>query len=100
MRLDALHRYTARLPQVEVPRNIDYDTFLGFDTPSAMILGAVYGIVGALSYYRANLPEGTHTVLTGGWYGEINKLIDFEATVDPELVSRGLNRIITYNEHK
>ena len=100
MRLDALHRYTARLPLVEVPRTIAYDTFLGFDTPSAMILGAVYGIVGAISYYRAHLPAGTHTVLSGGWAKELSKLIDFDVTVDTDLVSRGLNRIITYNEHK
>lgn len=100
MRLDALHRYTARLPLVEVPRTIAYDTFLGFDTPSAMILGAVYGIVGAISYYRAHLPAGTHTVLSGGWAQELSKLIDFDVTVDTDLVSRGLNRIITYNEHK
>ena len=98
MRLEALHRFTARLPRVEVPREINYSTFLGYDTPSAMILGAVYGIEGAQSYYRNHLPADTHTVLTGGWASELSRLMDFEVEVDPHLVSRGLNRILIYNE--
>lgn len=98
MRLEALHRFTARLPRVKVPFEIDYDTFLGFDTASAMILGAVYGIVGALSYYRTHLPDDTVTVLTGGWSVELQKLLDFEVMVEPDLVSKGLNRILIYNE--
>ena len=99
MRLEALHRFTARLPHVEVPRDLAYDTFLGYDTPSAMILGAVYGIVGAISYYRAHLPASTKVVMTGGWAAELSKLVDFDVTVDPELVSKGLNRILLYNEN-
>ena len=100
MRLEALHRFTARLPRVEVPRQIDYDTFLGYDTPSAMILGAVYGIVGSISYYRNHLHPDTRVVLTGGWASEISRLTDFDVTVDTDLVSKGLNRIILYNEDK
>ena len=73
---------------------------MGTDTPSAMILGAVYGIVGAISYYRSHLPADTRTVMTGGWASELGRLCDFEVTVDPHLVSRGLNRILTYNENK
>ena len=99
MRLEALHRFTARLPRVEVPREINYDTFMGYDTPSAMILGAVYGIVGAISYYRSHLPEGTRVVVTGGWATELSKLMDFDVTVDTDLVSKGLNRILLYNEN-
>lgn len=100
MRLEALHRFTARLPRVKVPYRIHCTRFLGNDTPSAMILGAVYGILGAISYYRAHLPEGTEVVMTGGWATELARLADFDVTVDPELVSRGLNRILSYNENK
>lgn len=99
MRLEALHRFTARLPRVEVPREIDYDTFLGYDTPSAMILGAVYGIVGAISYYRAHLSSETMVVMTGGWAAELSKLVDYDVTVDTDLVSKGLNGILLYNEN-
>ena len=98
MRLEALHRFTARLPRVKVPFEINYDTYLGYDTPSAMILGAVYGIVGALSYYRSRMPSETKVVLTGGWASELKKLVDFDVIVENDLVSKGLNRILLYNE--
>lgn len=39
MRLDALHRYTARLPQLEASTSIDHYRVLGKDTADAMILG-------------------------------------------------------------
>lgn len=99
MRLEALHKFTARLPKVEVPRELNYDTFIGYDTPSAMILGAIYGIVGAISYYRNHLPDNTRVVMTGGWATELSKIVDFDVTVDSDLASRGINRILLYNEN-
>ncbi|MDE6263872.1 MAG: type III pantothenate kinase [Paramuribaculum sp.] len=100
MRLDALHRFTRRLPQVEVPRELNYDTFVGYDTPSAMILGAIYGIVGAISYYHARLGKDTRVVMTGGWAVQLSGLCDFDVSVEPDLASKGLNRILLYNEDK
>lgn len=100
MRLEALHRFTARLPKVEVPWELHYDTFMGYDTPSAMILGAIYGIVGAISYYHAHLGGNTRVVMTGGWARELSTLCDFDVEVEPDLVSKGLNRILLYNENK
>lgn len=99
MRLEALHRFTARLPRVQVPRVLPTGSFLGHDTASAMILGAVYGIVGSISYYKNHLPDNTRVVMTGGWAGELSRLCDFDVTVDPHLVSKGLNRILIYNEN-
>ena len=99
MRLEALHRFTARLPRVQVPRELPEGSFLGHDTTSAMILGAVYGIVGSISYYKNHLPSDTRVVMTGGWAGELSRLCDFDVTVDPHLVSKGLNRILIYNEN-
>lgn len=100
MRLEALHRFTARLPRVKVPREIPTDRFLGHDTSSAMILGAVYGIVGSISYYKSHLQPDTVVVMTGGWAGELSKLCDFDVIVDPHLVSIGLNRILIHNQLK
>ena len=100
MRLEALHRFTARLPRVEVPRELPVGTFLGHDTASAMVMGAVYGIVGALSYYKSHLPSDTTVVMTGGWAQELSRLCDFDVMVEPHLVSNGLNRILMYNEDK
>lgn len=99
MRLAALNRYTARLPLVQMPHTIDTTAFLGHDTRSAMILGAVYGIVGSVAYYKSRLPEDTVVVMTGGWARELSKLCDFKVEVDPDLASKGLNRILTYNEN-
>jgi len=96
MRLEALHRFTARLPRLEPPRDIDGTHIFGYDTRSAMILGAAYGIVGAVAWYRSKLPSDTKVVMTGGWARELSKLCDFEVEVDPDLASKGLNSILLY----
>lgn len=98
MRLEALHRFTARLPKLSMPHSIDTREFMGHDTASAMILGAVYGIVGSVAYYRSRMAPDTKVVMTGGWARELSKLCDFEVAVDPDLASKGLNRILLYNE--
>lgn len=101
MRLEALHRFTARLPRVSVPRDLSVynQRFLGDNTESAMILGAVYGILGAITYYRSHLPEQTEVVITGGWACELSTLCDFPMSVEPDLVSRGLNEILLFNQN-
>lgn len=99
MRLEALHRFTARLPRVKVPRELPTGLVFGNNTEAAMILGAIYGIVGAMSFYKSRLPENTKVVMTGGWAGELSRLCDFDINVDPHLVSKGLNRILIYNEN-
>lgn len=101
MRLEALHRFTARLPRVSVPRDLGiYDhQFMGDSTESAMILGAVYGILGAITYYRSHLPEPTTVVITGGWARQLSILCDFPMSVEPDLVSRGLNEILLFNQN-
>lgn len=98
MRLEALHRFTARLPRLEVPHEIRPTHIFGTDTREAMILGAVYGIVGAISYYRSRLPEDTLTVITGGWAGTIAELSDIPVEPVHNLVSLGLNSILLFNE--
>lgn len=100
MRLEALHRFTARLPRVKVPREIPQGNVFGYDTPSAMILGSVFGIIGAITYYKSELPADAIVVMTGGWASELARLCHFEVNVEPDLVSIGLNRILNYNENK
>lgn len=99
MRLEALHRFTARLPRLEMPRDPKPQCIFGRDTTEAMINGAIYGIVGALAYYRSHLPADTMTVLTGGWAPRLAQLCDFDVVADSNLVSKGLNSILSYNEH-
>ncbi|MDE7471013.1 MAG: type III pantothenate kinase [Paramuribaculum sp.] len=99
MRLEALHRFTARLPRLEMPRDLEPGRLLGTDTASAMILGAAYGITGAIGFYRRRLPDDTVTVVTGGWAPTISRLTDIEVHTEPNLVSRGLISILSYNEN-
>ncbi|MCM1111275.1 MAG: type III pantothenate kinase [Clostridium sp.] len=100
MRLQALHHFTARLPELEMPRSFDRNRLFGNDTRSAMILGTVYGIVGSIAYYRSRMPRGTRVILTGGWASALVELCDFPVEVDADLASKGLNSILLYNETK
>lgn len=101
MRLDALNRYTARLPLLDVPDEVTPDEPLfGTDTPSAMIRGALFGIAGAIAYYASRLPASTAVILTGGNARLVEPLCQIDVIVDPHLVSKGLNRILMYNEDK
>ena len=97
MRLRSLHSFTARLPEVG---GYGDTPLLGTDTATAMRAGAVRGVVGEIAYYRAMLPADTRIVLTGGWAHRVNEFLDFEATVDPCLVTKGLLSILLYNENK
>jgi type III pantothenate kinase len=97
MRLRSLHSFTARLPEVG---GYGDTPLLGTDTATAMRAGAVRGVVGEIAYYRAMLPVDTRIVLTGGWAHRVNEFLDFEATIDPCLVTKGLLSILLYNENK
>ncbi len=57
-------------------------------------------MVAAITYYQQRLPAGTRVVMTGGWARELSKLCNFEVTVESNLVSIGLNRIILFNENE
>lgn len=95
MRLRALRSFTARLPEV----NGYGDTpDFGRDTTTAMRAGAVRGVVAELGYYRSLLPGGTRVVLTGGWSKHVASFLDFPASLEPSLVTKGLLAILLYNQ--
>ncbi len=96
MRLEALNHFTARLPLVETDGDCP---MWGTDTESALRSGAVNGVVAELRYYRSQLPVAEpKVVLTGGSAHLVSQRAGFELVVDNELVSKGLNSIINYNE--
>ncbi len=96
MRLEALNRFTARLPLVDC----EGDTPLwGYSTDSALRSGAVIGVIGELTYYRRRLPAEAMAILTGGDSELIAPKLGFEALTRPHLVGEGLNRILRYNEN-
>lgn len=101
MELRALHEFTARLPLVPFPEDMPRlcsGSLFGTDTRRAIALGAVYSVVASIYFYRSRLPEDTVTVLGGGCGHHLASVIDFDARVDEHLVSKGLNRILLYNE--
>ena len=97
MRLRALRSFTARLPEVN---GYGATPPFGTDTVTAMRSGAVRGVAAEVAYYRALLPAGTRVVLTGGWSHRLAEFLDFEVTLEPCLVTKGLLSILLYNEHK
>lgn len=101
MELKALNQFTARLPLVPFPERMASlkGSLLGRDTAEAITLGSVYSVVASIGYYRSRLPEGTVTVLGGGCGHHLASLCDFDVHVDEHLVSKGLNRILLYNEN-
>jgi len=97
MRLEALNHFTARLPLVETSGDCP---LWGCDTATALRSGAISGVVAELRYYRSLLPGGSPKVLlTGGSADLVSVRAGFDLTVDHELVSKGLNSIIYYNEN-
>lgn len=94
MRLKALSAFTARLPHIPIDGD---NPMWGYDTATALRSGALHGIVGELSYYRSLLTPSVKVVLTGGTSPRIFPLLDFEVSLDPHLVTRGLNAILNFN---
>lgn len=95
MRLKSLNHYTARLPLVN-PKETDVPVW-GHDTRSALLGGAVRGVVAEIEYYHSLCGKEAATVLTGGDAGMIAPLLSFPTLIEPDLVSKGLNDIIEYN---
>lgn len=101
MELKALNQFTARLPLVPFPEQMSSlkDRLMGHDTAEAITLGAVYSVIASIGYYRSRLPEDTVVVLGGGCAHHLAALCDFDVKVDEHLASKGLNRILLYNEN-
>lgn len=98
LRASVLHEMTSRLPLVEVEGNGPVEMW-GTDTETAIRSGVVKGIVGETAYYRSRMPEDTIVMLTGGDAGRLAPLMEFPVEVEPDLVSKGLNSILLYNEN-
>ena len=100
MQLDALHRFTARLPEVARPADPAEwdDRVIGTDTASAMMLGAIVSMAGAVEYCRRRLDGNLLTVLTGGSAPLLARHLDGDIRLCHGLVDEGLYRILLYNE--
>lgn len=99
MRLDAMHKFTGRLPKVEYSNYADWQ---GFDTNSAMLSGVVNGsfqeLKGMIEVYNSHY-LGLQVILCGGdaiFFDSRLKNSIFAPTLktEPNLVLIGLNEVI------
>lgn len=94
MRLNAMHHFTSRLPQI---KKIESAPIIGTTTLESMSSGALHGMVheinGWINLYE-NQFGNVHTVLSGGDGGLLAQHIKRPIFADPYLVLRGLNKTI------
>jgi type III pantothenate kinase len=97
MRFRAMHEYTARLPLVSL---LESPPLIGADTPTCMQSGVVWGMVeeldGIIRRYEEKFPD-LQVILTGGDGQIFENKLKASIFAGPELVLRGLNRILLYN---
>jgi type III pantothenate kinase len=97
MRFKAMHEHTARLPLVSP---LDNPPLVGADTISCMQSGVVWGMVeeidGIIRRYEEKFPD-LQVILTGGDSQFFENKLKASIFAGPELVLRGLNRILLYN---
>lgn len=100
LRLRALHEFTQKLPLVEA-RVESPD--LGTDTQSAIISGALHGIVyeidGYINHLKIKYPK-LSAFLTGGSTFYFDTKLKNAIFAERNLVLIGLNRILQYNVQK
>lgn len=99
MRIEALHHYTSRLPVIDAEGSLP---LIGRDTATAIRSGVEIGIACEIDGYLRRIERATGSVpmviVTGGDCRTIAGLIEAQAVVEENLVLKGLNRILLYNE--
>jgi type III pantothenate kinase len=98
MRLRSLNRQTSRLPLVEKEGEVP---LIGYDTPTAIRSGVILGLAAEVEFYINRLSESMDNLnvfLTGGNCDFLKQFVKSRVTVDKDLLAKGLNRILLYNE--
>ncbi len=97
LRLRAMDEFTAALPLVAKQQP---ETDRGYSTETALRAGAVWGAaqesLGFIQRFDKQT-EDLKIILTGGDAELLDKLIDWDTTVEPHLVLIGLIKILEYN---
>ena len=99
MRFEALHHFTSRLPIVGEEGELP---LIGHDTTTAIRSGVILGLVGEIEHYICRVKEQMDgelmVILTGGDREVLSPLISVLHIIDENLLMKGLNRILLYNE--
>lgn len=97
MKINALHKYTQYLPEIEIGT---IDSFIGKNTAESILNGVLYGTIdeinGAIERYSA-LFENTKVILTGGDAQLLQGKIKYPIFATPNLVLDGLYKILRIN---
>lgn len=102
MRFQALHQYTARLPEVDWSsyRHEKYDSITGFDSEGSILTGVLRGMVneidGTIDEYKRRY-SGLHVAVTGGDMDFLVKNLKNDIFARPDMVLEGLNYILMHN---
>ncbi|MBI1317203.1 type III pantothenate kinase [bacterium] len=109
MRLEAMHRFTDRLPLESLPEPFvspdfgsqDAQTAIrGLSTRDGLIIGSVQGMAaeidGMVGLYRAESPD-LKVVLTGGDAPRLDGLLKTPTFARPDFQLHGLNSILLFN---
>ena len=98
MRFKALNTFTDRLPLISPNEEI---ITTGKTTEESILSGVQFGILsevkGIMNFYLEQYPE-LKIVFTGGDSKYFDKLPNYNIFAAPNLVSRGLNEILRYND--
>jgi type III pantothenate kinase len=97
MRLKAMHTFTARLPLVKLNKQVN---LIGDTTERCLQSGALFGVLteieGIIEKYRANYPE-LKVIMCGGDASLFENQLKPTIFAAPDLVLKGLNRILLQN---
>lgn len=100
MRFEALNNYTSRLPLVDYTGDIP---LIGHDTVTAIRAGVVGGLVSEIESYidkiAARMGDELAVIFTGGDCKFLASQVARKVMVVDNLLSIGLNRILSYNEN-
>ncbi|MBJ10975.1 MAG: pantothenate kinase [Flavobacteriales bacterium] len=98
MRLQALNQQTEKLPLVELDVEVD---LIGKNTKQCIQSGVINGVLleidGMINRYKSQFSD-LKVLLTGGDFQLFDKGLKNSIFADPDLVLKGLNEILDYNE--
>lgn len=98
MRYKSLNEFTSNLPKLSITKDF---TLFGDNTNSSIITGVQMGVISEIEGFISDLKkekEDLIVILTGGDAFFFEKYLKNGIFADPNLVLKGLNEILKYNE--
>ena len=98
MRYKSLNEFTSNLPKLSITKDF---TLFGDDTNSSIITGVQMGVISEIEGFISDLKkekEDLIVILTGGDTFFFENYLKNGIFADPNLVLKGLNEILKYNE--